>query len=142
MTPSKKTYPEYTVRRVLNDASGKHASHTNGRFEAACVLLNQFAALAKEYRLPVKVEDREALRLFGTREETLILVRPKDGNIYVATGKGDTPIKLNYNPQEHCFEGVDVDPNVAPEPGKLLPRVSPLVVLAQEVLRLTKHYDD
>ncbi|NPD27449.1 hypothetical protein [Corallococcus exiguus] len=141
-SPAARIYPEESARRLLNDATGSRPEYANERVNAAQALLNQFAELAKEYNFRVRFEDNDALRILGTPEKTYLLVRKNPGWLYIAQASGkDTPIELNYNHTTQTFEGTEIDPDIAPEPGKLRPRISPLVVLARTLLSLTNEDD-
>jgi hypothetical protein len=136
MKPTKPaTYWTDGARRIFADLAGRNLRHADSRNKAARALLAQLAELAKEYKLPIKFVDEEAVKFPAPSGEAYILTK-SDGWLYLTIeDEGERPIRLHYNPIAEQFEGIDADPDRVPEPGALQPRRSALAVLALTVVQ-------
>lgn len=130
---------EHETRRLLGDALARINPHPTRapRAQAADKLLQDFVALAVAQGLEggkvqggggyyVAASTSFSVRLM-TDGETFMLQQSQ----YHHPAGEPRHARLAFDCVTSAFEGIDVDPDVAPTPGQRLPRVHALVVLAR-----------
>jgi hypothetical protein len=133
------------ARRKLADAVGAEEGHRGARFQAGMRLLQEFQALAASFKMTTD-QGRNACSVFLFGKLILVEVDASSGQVMVArdfAGPGGGALQREYvslvfNPLDGTLEGKDIEHEVAPEPGRLMPRKSALTALVEQVVDLAK----
>lgn len=130
------------AERKLGDVVGREQRNVHARSQAATKLVAAFEVLAARYGMKPMRDDRQcSVVLLGQTVAMDVDVKAGQVTLWRASNLEkplERVVPLVFDPIGGILQGAEIEVEVAPTPGELMPRKAALTVLVEEIVKLAE----